>query len=155
MLDSSISTALGKLHIVLTGADGNVKYEKTVPNTVVNTGKAFIAQSMLKTTTNTPAAMTHMGVGTGTTAAAVTQTALVTEIGTRSAVTPSNTTVTVTDDTAQYVATFAAGNATGAIAEAGIFNASSAGTMLCRTSFGVINKGADDTLTITWRVSIT
>ena len=155
MLDTSNLKALGKLHILLTGADGTVKYETEVPNTVVNAGKAFIAQSMLKTTTNSPAAMTHMGVGTGTTAPAVTQTALTTEIGTRSTVTATNTTVTVTNDTAQYVATFAAGNATGAIAEAGVFNASTSGTMLCRTQFGVINKGVDDTLTITWRVSIT
>lgn len=146
--------AIGVLTLSLYDSKGALKHEVTVPNTVVNTGKAFIAQSMLKTTSNTPVAMTHIGVGTGTTAVAVTQTALATEIGTRSAVSPTNTTVTVTNDTVQYVATFAAGNATGAITEAGIFNASTAGTMLCRTVFGVINKGAEDSLTITWRVTI-
>ena len=153
MLEDNLR-AIGVLTLSLRDQYGNVKQEVTVPNTVVNGGKAFIAQSMLKTTTNTPVAMTHMGVGTGTTAVAVTQTTLVTEIGTRSAVSPTNTTVTVTNDTIQYVSTFAAGNATGALTEAGIFNASSAGTMLCRTVFSVINKGADDSLTITWRVTI-
>ena len=148
-----IPTMLGQLHIELRGPDGQLKDERKVHNMVVNAGKAFIAQSMLKTTVNTPAAMTHFGVGTSSTAAAAAQTALVTEIGTRAAVTPTNVTVTVTNDSAQYVATFAAGNGTGALTEAGIFNAGAAGTMLARTVFAVINKGADDSLTITWKIT--
>ncbi len=153
-MKTSITDVFGSLHIVVKDADGIIKYDTVVPNTVVNGGKAFIAQSMLKTTTNSPAAMSHMALGTGNTAVATTQAALVTETGTRVAVTATNTTVTVSNDTAQYVATFAAGNATGAITEAGIFNASSAGTMLCRTVFGVINKDVNDSMTITWRVQI-
>lgn len=144
----------GKLNITLTDEFGNIKDSRDVPNMVVNTGKAFIAQSMQKTTSNTPVAMTHMGVGTNNTAAAVTDASLGTEIGTRSTVTATNVTTTVTNDTSQYVATFAAGNATGAITEAGVFNASTSGTMLCRTVFDVINKGANDTLTITWKVTV-
>jgi hypothetical protein len=153
MLEDNLR-AIGVLTLSLRDKDGILKQEFTVPNTVVNAGKAFIAQSMIKTTTNSPVAMTHMGIGTGVTAVGPTQTTLVTETGTRSAVSPTNTTVTVTNDTIQYVATFAAGNGTAALTEAGIFNASSAGTMLCRTVFSVINKGADDSLTITWRVTI-
>lgn len=144
----------GRLSILLTDADGNIKESREVPNLVVNAGKAFIAQSMQKTTVNTPTAMTHMGIGTGAVAAAVADTALGTETGTRASVTATNVTTTVTNDTAQYVATFAAGNGTGAITEAGIFNASTAGTMLCRTVFSVINKGANDTITITWKVTV-
>jgi hypothetical protein len=53
-----------------------------------------------------------------------------------------------------YVATFPAGTGTGAVTEAGLFNASSAGTLLCRTVFSVINKGAADTLGITWTVTV-
>ncbi len=145
----------GRLSIQLTDADGNLKESREVPNVVVDTGKAFIAQSMQKTTVNTPVAMTHMGIGTGSlNPTSTAQTALGTEIGTRSSVTATNVTTTVTNDTAQYVATFAAGNGTGAVTEAGVFNASSAGTMLCRTVFSVINKGDNDTLTITWKVTV-
>ena len=43
---------------------------------------------------------------------------------------------------------------TGAITEAGLFNASSSGTMLCRTVFSVVNKGASDAMTITWTVTV-
>ncbi len=153
MLNETIKM-FGTLSIKLTDENGNLKENREIKNLVVNAGKAFIAQSMLKTTTNTPAAVTHIGVGTGATAAAVTDTALVTEIGTRQIATPSNVTTTVTNDSAQYVASFGAGVATGAITEAGLFNASSAGTMVCRTVFSVINKGANDTLTITWKVTV-
>ena len=47
-----------------------------------------------------------------------------------------------------------AGEGTGALTEAGIFNASSSGTMLCRTEFSVVNKGASDSMTITWTVTV-
>lgn len=151
---SEIIKIYGRLSVTLTDEFGNIKDEREIPNLVVNNGKAFIAQSMQKTTVNTPTAMTHIGVGTGAVAAVIADSALGTEIGTRANVTASNVTTTVTNDTSQYVATFAAGNGTGALTEAGIFNASTAGTMLCRTVFSVINKGANDTLTITWKVTV-
>jgi hypothetical protein len=141
--------------LVLTVRDefGNIKSETEVPNTVTALGKAFIAQSMLKTTTNTPVAMTHLGIGTGTPST----TALGVEQGTRVAVTASNVTVTNANDAAQYVATFPINNpaANQSIIEAGIFNASSAGTMLCSTTFTAIAKNTTDTLQITWKVQIT
>ena len=87
--------------------------------------------------------MSHIGVGTGTTASATGNTALVTEIA-RKAATFSHTTGT---KTFQFEATFNAGEATGAITEAGVFNASTSGTLFDRVVFAVINKGADDTLT--------
>lgn len=104
---------------------------------------------------------TATGTGTGTYTVSASQTVASTTItGTsRPATTASNVTTTVTNDTAQWVATFGANVGTGAINEAGIFNATTAGTMLCRTVFGggtggVINKLASDTLTITWRVAV-
>ena len=95
--------------------------------------------------------MSHMEVGTGTTSAAVGNTALENDIGSaRVALTSS----TVTNNAIAYVASFPAGTGTGAITEAGIFNASSSGTMLCRTVFSAINKGASDVLGITWTVTV-
>jgi hypothetical protein len=137
----------GRLSVVLRDADGKVKQSQDIPNLVVNTGLAFIASRMKDTT---DAAMTHMGVGSGTTAAAAGNTALQTQIGSR----VSLTSTTVTANATAYVATFAAGVGTGAVTEAGIFNASTAGTMLCRTVFSVVNKGADDTLQITWTITL-
>jgi hypothetical protein len=94
--------------------------------------------------------MTHMAVGTGTTAAAAGDTALGSESH-REALDST----TVTSNAIAYVSSFEAGEGTGALTEAGIFNAASAGTMLCRTVFDVVNKGANDTMSITWTITIT
>jgi len=139
--------AKGRLNIVVKDADGNVKDSREVDNLVVNTGLAYIA-SRMKDTTDT--AMTHMAVGTGTTAAAAGDTALGSESH-REALDST----TVTSNAIAYVSSFEPGKGTGALTEAGIFNAASAGTMLCRTVFDVVNKGANDTMSITWTITIT
>ncbi len=136
----------GTLKIVLADAQGNITDEREVPNLVVNVGKNFIASRMIGTTDDI---MSHMAIGTGTTAPAGGDTTLESEAG-RVAL---NSNVRTANAIA-YVATFPAGTGTGAITEAGILNAASAGILLCRTTFAVINKGAADTLGITWTVSV-
>tara|TARA_R100001224_G_C3891865_1_gene105273 strand:+ start:58 stop:498 length:441 start_codon:yes stop_codon:yes gene_type:complete len=145
MLNDSIKL-VGQLKLTLTRPSGHVKHEIIVPNLVVTTGKNFIA-SRIKDASAT--AMTHMAIGTGSTAAAAGNTALGSEAG-RVALTST----TVTDNAVAYVATFPAGTGTGAITEAGLLNASSSGTLLCRTVFSVINKASADTLGITWTVTV-
>jgi len=136
----------GELKITVTNDEGNVKKEIIVPNIVVTDGKEYIASRMKDASAT---AMSHMAIGTGSTAAAAGDAALGTEAG-RVALTST----TVTSNAVAYVATFPAGTGTGAITEAGILNASSSGTLLCRTVFSVINKGAADTLGITWTVTV-
>ncbi len=137
----------GELKIVVTDENGQVKEEHTVPNLVVTSGRNFIASRMVGTT---PAVMSHMAVGSGTTAPALAQTALVTQLGSRVTLSTSSASANVVT----YIATFAAGQGTGAVTEAGVFNAATAGTMLCRTTFPVVNKGNNDTLAITWSITI-
>jgi hypothetical protein len=117
-----------------------------VDNLVVTAGKNFVASRMKDTT---KAAMTHMAVGTGTTEALAAQTALVTETDRNTL-----TSTTVTNNAVAYVATWAAGDATAALTEAGIFDAASSGDMLARTVFSVVNKGAADSMTITWTITV-
>lgn len=137
----------GQLNILLTGSDGKVKVNETVKNLVVDAGKGWIAARM--TEASIPDEMSHMAVGTDNTAAAGGQTTLVAEDA-RVAL----STTTISTNTVEYVATFGAGTGTAALVEAGILNAGSGGTLLCRTVFSVVNKGADDTLTITWTITI-
>lgn len=135
----------GTVKVVVKDQNGDVKEEREIKNLVVTTGRNFIAGRM----TGTPAIMSHMAAGSGTAAPALGDTALGTQLG-RVALTSGSTTGNVTT----YTATFGAGVATGAVTEAGIFNASTGGTMLCRTTFAVVNKGASDTLAITWAITI-
>jgi len=139
----------GAVSIKLFDANGGVKDERKIQNLVVTAGKTFIAASMLKTTVNTPIAMTDMAVGAGTTAAAAGDTALVSELGRVTLASSSSAANVVT-----YTATFPAGTGTGAVTEAGVLNASSGGTLLCRTVFSVVNKGASDAMSITWTITV-
>jgi uncharacterized protein YidB (DUF937 family) len=140
----------GLLNIVLRGPDGRIKTQETVKNLVVTAGRNHIADQLSDAG---QAAMSHMAIGTGTTAADTTNTALETELD-RNALT-SITQGTGSDaHKVTYVADWAAGDGTGAITEAGIFNSASAGDMLCRSVFAVKNKGAGDTLTMTWVLTI-
>jgi hypothetical protein len=138
----------GALRVVLTGADGQIKDDRELKNLVVNTGLNFIASRMKEATATV---MSHMSLGTGTTAAAAGDTTLGTEI---SASRVALTSTTVTANQVTYIASFAAGVGTGAVTESGIFNASSSGTMLCRTVFPVVNKQAGDSMTVTWTVTV-
>lgn len=140
----------GDVLVEITGPDGKIKDRREIKNVVVTNGKSFIASSILKTTSNTPTAMTHMAIGSGTATAVVGDSTLGTEIsGTRTAVSSSASGAVVT-----YTASFAAGVGTGNVTEAGVFNAASGGTMLCRTVFGVVTKGADDTMSINWAITV-
>lgn len=139
----------GDVKIVVTDKNGNIKDQRKIKNLVVTAGKTFIAASMLKTTTNSPAAMSHMAIGDGTASAAAGDTALGNQLGRVSLATATSSTNVVT-----YTASFPAGTGTGAVTEAGIFNASSGGTMLCRTVFSVVNKGSDDAMSVTWTVTV-
>lgn len=135
----------GKVHVTLTNEHGEV-VEQRATNLVVTTGKNFTASRMVGTADNV---MSHMAVGSNNTAAAVGNTALGAELG-RVALTAG----TATNNVVTYTATFGAGTGTGGVQEAGIFNASSGGTMLCRVVFDVVNKGANDTMAITWTVTV-
>lgn len=147
-IETSEVKATGRVHIVKTNAQGEVTYDYVVPNLVVTTGKNFIA-AKLRATTNSPASMTHMAIGTSSTTPAASDTALGTQTGR-----VSLSGDTATNNAVTFTATFPAGTGDGAIVEAGIFNASSGGTMLCRTTFPVVTKGSGDTLAITWVVTV-
>ena len=138
MFDSSL-TLTGHLSVELNG-----EVVREVPNLVVTAGKGYVASRMKDATAT---AMSHMAVGTGSTAAAAGDTALGSESG-RVALTST----TVSTNTVTYVATFPAGTATAALTEAGILNASSSGTMLCRTVFATVNKGSADQMSVTWQI---
>lgn len=139
--------AIGKLTITLISEDGIVKEKRNVNNLVVTTGKNHIAARM--SDTGIPAEMSHMAIGDSDAATSVSDTTLASELAR-----VAYTSATDSDNTITYSALFGAGVGTGALTEAGIFNDSSAGTMLSRTTFAEVNKLAGDTVTINWSITI-
>lgn len=139
---SSGSTQAWHLHLELRGEDGRVKETRDVFNTVTTAGKNGAADQILASPTlGKP---THMAVGTGTGGT----TTLNSETD-RNALTSklrSGAVVTMVGD-------WAAGDATAALTEAGVFDASSSGNMWMYATFSVVNKGASDTLSISWTLT--
>ena len=149
----------GSLSLVLIDTDTDtIRKEVYVPNLVVTLGKTFIASRMVGTAT---AIMSHMGIGIVGTTEVVANSALASElvIGTNNYSRAATTTATNTNNIVTYSANFAANNPNAptlgvGLLEAGIFNASSAGIMLCRTTFPIVTKLPADALTVTWTITI-
>lgn len=132
---------IGRVKIELFDKNGKVKLSK-VFNTIETAGKNMICDRLLASPTlGVP---THMAIGTGTPSAGSLGSVLDTNALTSK--TRNNNVLTMIGD-------WAAGDGTGAITEAGIRDAA-AGNYLATTSFSVINKGAADTLQITWTWTI-
>lgn len=122
---------------------GALKARRLVYNTVTQAGKnAIVDQLLASPTLGKP---THMAIGTGTPGAS----ALGTELDRNALTSKSRSTNVLT-----MQGDWPAGDGTGAITEAGIFDASSGGNMLQSTSFSVINKGALDVLSHVWTLTI-
>lgn len=132
---------LANMKLVLRGPDGSVK-ETRVANTVTTAGKNGAADQLLASPSlGKP---THMAVGTGTPGA--TALGAETDRNALTSKTRSNAVVTMVGD-------WAAGDGTGALTEAGVFDAASAGNMWLSASFATVNKAAGDTLQITWTLT--
>ena len=139
----------GSLLVELFDADGVLRETREVENLIVTTGRDAIIERL--DSTPTTAVPSHMAVGTGSAAPAAANTTLGAEID-RNALTSS----TSAGGVLTMVANWAAGDATNAaIAEAGVFNNVTGGTMYSRATFAAINKGANDTLQITWTYTLT
>jgi len=136
----------------LRGEDGKIKELREFDNVFTDVGDAHVADQMASTPGED--VMSDMSVGTGTTAFAAGSTVLADELD-RNTLTSFTQGAGGDDNKVVYIGDWAAADATGALSEAGIFNAHTAdsGTMLCAQTFSVINKGAADTLQITWTVT--
>lgn len=132
---------------------------KLAHNLMTTVGKAAVAA--LINGVGGVAIFASIGQGTGSTAAAIGDTTLGTEVkadGTAAsgvhavaAATASLVTTTGTNDTAQFVGTISE-TATIAVTESGVFNATTNGTLLCRQVFSAINVVSGDSLQFTWKV---
>ena len=136
----------GMLQSVLRRGDGTVLYAAE-ENLITNAGFDLLCNVL--GLNSQPSDLTHIAIGTGSTAAAAAQTALVTQVARESA-TYAHTTGS---KSFTMEATFSAGTGTGAITESGLFNASSGGTMFNRVTFAAINKGGNDSLEQTFTIT--
>ena len=133
----------GHVAFELRGPDGEVKDRWEVDNLVTTAGKQGLAdQALASPSLNVP---THMAVGTGTPGA----TALGTELDRNALATKTRSGAILT-----FTCNWAAGEATGTLTEAGLFDAASTGNMWLSASYAGKIKGALDTLAATWTLTV-
>lgn len=139
----------GAVGLVLTDALGNIKHKEDINNLVVTSGKEWFAQKLAEEAVNE---MTHVAIGDGTANPAAANT----DLAGNEIVRVAATSKTRTGAAVEYIADFGAGVGTSAnINEAGIFDGSSGTLMLARVKFsGTVNKAADDSLQITWTITV-
>lgn len=141
----------GSVKVQLIGPDGKVKQEHEEHNLIVTVGKNYLATWLTGLTQSGPF-MSYIGLGTGVTSPASGDTALQTEFS-GGGYSRSQGTLTASTNTWTNTATFSPGNGTGAVTEAGLFSASTSGTMFARQTFSAYNKAAGDTLVVAWTVT--
>ena len=132
----------GNITLELRGPDGQLKDVRNVQNNVTNAGRQAIIDRLQG---NTPAVAQYIAIGTGTTAPTAADTTMQTQVA-RSL----GTFAQPDAHTDSCSVTFAAGTGTGAITECGRLNDPTAGTLYGRQTFAAVNKGASDSLTVTY-----
>jgi hypothetical protein len=138
----------GLFHAQLFDENGNVKEERIVHNTVTELGDAHVADAM---SDQAEGALGYMAVGTGTGQGAA-DVGLATSLD-RNALTSTTQGAGAADNDVIFVGTWAAGDGTGAITEAGILLGDNNTSMNYYADFAVVNKAAGDSLVITWTVT--
>lgn len=143
-------TLKGQFTARLYGPDGTLKQSVTGPNVVCTNGKEYLA-SFLNSAAAAAATFTmkYLAIGTGSTAESASDTGMGTEVARH-----TSTVSYVSNQIFKLTATFATGSGTGAITEYGVFSSNTAGTMLSRDTESAINKGANDTLTVVYQLTI-
>ncbi len=139
----------GLFHAELFGPDGVLKEERIIQNTVTALSDAHVADALSDTPAEAQIDYMAVGTGAGQTSAS---TGLATSLE-RHALTSTTLGVGVADNDLVYVGTWGAGVGTGAITEAGILTADNDTSLQYYADFGVITKGALDSLVITWTAS--
>jgi len=149
-MDDTIKV-IGNLEIIKKDKDDKIVETRSVPNLVVNAGKAYIASRLV----NNPTSNIPKGMALGESAATTTgaMTALTSEVGRISGTNFSNV---ISSNTITFTGVFGGGVATSSgLREAAILDQPvSGGTMLCRTTFAAVTKGGSDSITVNWNITI-
>lgn len=138
--------ATDNVELIIRGPNGEIKRRITAHNLVTTVGKEKLAEQMVAAPgTEKPK---YIEVGKSGTAAEAGNTALGEAVKRKEA-----TTRTASGKVYTMATTFAAGEATATLKEAGIFAASSAGSMYARVTFEALTIGASDSVEIKWQLT--
>jgi hypothetical protein len=122
-------------------------------NTIVTSGRRWVLQQIASSEIQTAQSISYMAVGTGTTAPATSDTGLGSETSRKAIGTFTTTNLTSNPPSWMAQTSWATNEANTTLGEVGLFNSSSAGTMLGRATYTTLNKTTSNTLTVSYTVS--
>lgn len=140
---------VGRLYVTVIRPDGSTKHMGLVSTRVVTTAGVNAIVDAFQNSVELENFKYH-GMGTGNTAEAVGDTALVTEVESRAT---GTTTEGASANIYRTVGTITA-TTTRAIVEHGVFSASSSGTLLDRSVFSAINLASGDSIQFTYELTL-
>lgn len=143
-------TPVGRLYITKISPDGSLVDYGLVSTKVVTDAGVIYLRTVLDATQAAGGVFKFHGVGTGVTAEAAAQTALVTEVATRAT---GSQGMGGSANVYRTVGTVTLGG-TFAITEHGIFSAVTLGTMLDRSVFAAINGISGDSIQFTYDLTL-
>lgn len=144
----------GELTVEIRNAiTGRLKSKKTYRNLVVTAAKSSIAAALSGNVGNGKGQIRYCAVGTGTSSPALGNTALQTELYRKQVSIRSSS-----GNVATFKTFFNQTEANGALKEAGLFgelatDTANSGTLFCRVNINR-TKSSNDTLTLTWAVTV-
>lgn len=140
------SSIKGRVYIDVLYENGDTR-RIVQDNVVTNNGRDRIAALLSQSSTTFPS---HIAIGTGTTAVAVTDTAMETEVD-RNALTAT----TDSSGVVTFQCFFSKSEANGStISEVGLFDAASSGTLICHAILGAtVVKDNTISITVTWTIT--
>lgn len=143
----------GFIEMELRNPQGHILEKRTINNVIVTAGRRWVLQQIASSEIATAQSISHLAVGTGTTAPATSDSALGGE-NLRKAI-GTFTTANLTSNPPSWLAavSFATNEANTTLGEVGLFNSNANGTMLGRATFSTINKTTSNTLSISYTVS--
>jgi len=141
----------GRISAVKTCADGSKLDYGVISYRVVTTQFVnYLAGAFVATPTRAPTTFTFHSMGTGVTAEAIGDTALVTAVESRVSGTSTNPSANVYQNVATITATAAR-----AVTEHGLFSASAGGELMDRSVFSVVNLASGESLQFTYQITFT
>ena len=144
----------GSMEMVLLNAyNGEVVERRKIDNTIVTAGRKWVLQQIASSDHVTAQSINYMAIGSDTTAAATSQSALGGETVRKAIGTFSTANLTSNPPSWQAQTSFATNEGNTTLAEVCLLNSSANGTMLGRAVFTTINKTTSNTLTISYTVS--
>jgi hypothetical protein len=143
----------GSIRMVLGDMDGNKIKEQLFENLLVTVGRSWVLGQLESVNIVTSQTISYLAIGSGTNAPTTADTGLNNEV-TRIAIgTFSTTGLTNNPPSWQAQVSFATSQANTTLAEVGLFNSTSGGTMLAHATYASFVKATSNTLNISYTIS--